>query len=373
MKKLYTLICTGLFFTFTASAQVTYTAVVPGNWTSSGPGIWVTGPPPPTCDNCVIQLNAAGVIHLNTHITLTGGSTLIIGSGTTLKIDASTATSFTAAGNTSNYIDLDGDANNQIQWLANSALDARGLDQPAAGGYDGVFNGVAGGPGVRFRLKEFGAAPLQFRNDEIRDVNKSVQGVFMGGPATLSSVGALPIVLSSFTASLDKDVVNLAWTTALEENASHIAIQRSSDAGGHWETIGSIPAKNNTHTATDYTFTDGRPAAGTNEYRLQLVDLDGKYSYSEVRTIRTGLLGAASVFPNPAHDYINVALNGSATETMMIRLFNQSGQMLQQRSVNNAGGSTIALSVSNYPMGNYLVVITAADGSKQVTNVLISK
>jgi hypothetical protein len=92
-----------------------------------------------------------------------------------------------------------------------------------------------------------------------------------------------------------------------------------------------------------------------------------------VKTIRNGLIGSVSVFPNPAHDYVNVTLGGKSTESLLIRLYNQSGQLLMMKNVSNAGGSTVALPVSGYPTGTYMIVVNGADGSKQVSNVLISK
>jgi hypothetical protein len=56
-----------------------------------------------------------------------------------------------------------------------------------------------------------------------------------------------------------------------------------------------------------------------------------------------------------------------------IRLVNLAGQVLLEKTVTNAGGTTVPLTVSSYPSGNYLIVITASDGSKQVNKILITK
>src|SRR5579859_6551779 len=115
MKKLYpaTLTITlalYLSISFSVSAQ-TYSATYkttpvlagsgPYNWSAgTGVPIWdgTTGQPPATCNNCLIQLIGPGVIHLNTAITLTNNSSLVIGSGVTLEIDNSGQTNtFTGA------------------------------------------------------------------------------------------------------------------------------------------------------------------------------------------------------------------------------------------------------------------------------------
>jgi hypothetical protein len=314
---------------------------------------------------------------MNTSISLNSGSTLIIGSGVTLKIAQSTATAFDDPTNLPSAIYLTDVQLNQINLVdATSHIDASGLDVAPVGtdgGYDGVFTTTQPQPGIFVLLKQLGGAPNQFTNNAISSHGPAIFGTSLTGPNTLNGFGALPIILSDFTVSLDQDVVNVAWTTTSEINADHIAIQRSVDAGSHWSTIGTEAAKNTTGTPTNYTYADTKPAPGTSEYRLQLVDKDGKYSYSSVRAIRNGQIGAVSVYPNPASNYINVAIGGKATDNVLVRLYNQSGQLLQTRNVPNAGGTTVAFSVASYPTGNYLVVINTPDGSKQVSNVLVSK
>jgi hypothetical protein len=167
--------------------------------------------------------------------------------------------------------------------------------------------------------------------------------------------------------------VNLSWTTDLEVNSDHFAIQRSTDAGATWTTLGTVAAHGNSNLQLNYSYADTKPVQGTNEYRLQLVDKDGTYKYSAVQSIRLGLVTSVSVYPNPARDYVNITLAGNANESLKIRLFNQSGQVLQERNLSNAGGTTVPLAVSSYPEGSYIIVVTGADGSRQVNKFLITK
>jgi hypothetical protein len=381
MKKFYILICAVSLISLTSPAQTfthTYTANVPGDWApafSGDPSIWSTGQPPVgVCDNCLVQLipPAGSTIIMNSAIYLNSNSQLIVGAGVTLKFSATTATAFDNPANLPHIIVLSTVGHNFITWASNTAT----IDASAAGPYDGVLTSnllpPPNAPNTFILLKEIGNAPLQFTNNVVTNLNPASLGQTFNGPF-LDGLGDLPILLSSFTAQLDQDVVNLDWTTTVEINADHIAVQRSVDAGGHWTTIGTEAAKNTTATPTNYVYADSKPASGTSEYRLQLVDKDGTSTYSQVRTIRNGLIGAVSVFPNPARDYVNVTLGGSATENLLVRLYNQSGQLLQLKNVANAGGTTVALSVASYPAGNYLIVVNGADGSKQVSNVLISK
>jgi hypothetical protein len=396
MKKLYSLAFAGFFLSLSASAQWTggqFTAVTAGTFTTTS--IWQGGTPPPSvanpgtvqgvCNNCLISLTpvGGGTIILNTGLVLSGGSELLIGPNTTLQIQPSTATNPQLA-NGVDLTDQNAGQLNRIVWADNTAkLDASLLT--SANQFDGIYTSVQSptsnttfdltkqigvGPALTFHVAngtftQTGTGTPQFGN-----------GLGISGPVTLGNntgVVALPIIISSFTATLvDQDVVNLAWTTTLESNADHFGIQRSVDAGAHWATLGTETARGGT-TATNYTYADNKPANGTSEYRLQLVDKDGTFKYSEVRAIRNGLINTVSVFPNPAHDYVNVALGGSSTESILIRLYNQNGQLVQLKNVANAGGTTVPLSVSGYAAGNYFIVVNGADGAKQVSKFMISK
>ena len=183
----------------------------------------------------------------------------------------------------------------------------------------------------------------------------------------------LPIILASFSAVVDNGTVDLAWSTDLEINSDHFTIQSSSNAGATWNTVGTVPAAGNSASVLNYSFTDNRPASGTSEYRLVLADRNGNTAYSPVKAVRIGSMSAVSVYPNPASDYINVTLSGDASVSANIRLINLAGQVLLEKNVTNAGGTTVPLSVSSYPTGNYLIMITGSDGSKQVNKILITK
>ena len=370
MKQLYSL--TTLAIALVISAQTfaqtysgTYTAVLPGDWqaTGGGTGIWLPTAPPNNCDNCLIIVDVPGTVNLNTNVTLFHNARIVIGgtNTTVLKIANSGATDW----DHSYSIILANDGTNSTLSLANSNAILNATD---AGDYDGILTSFA----TTF-FKQMGNAPSGFVGTAVGSTGAPSFGKTAFGATTLNSTGTLPIMLSDFTAVANDGAADLKWSTQLEINADHFSIERSSDAGAHWTAIGVVAAHGNSSTVLNYTFTDSKVAAGTSQYRLQLVDRDGKFAYSDVKVVRNGLISAASVYPNPAHDYVNVTLGGNATQNAVIQLLNQAGQVLQEKKVANAGGVTVALPVSSYPQGNYLVLVINADGSKQVSKLLISK
>jgi hypothetical protein len=375
MKKLYTLtlvISCLLFSSLSSSAQYaggTYTAVTAGNWhTASGPGIWQTVEPPQNCVNCLIVLNIEGTVTLNTTVTLSDNATLQIGgtgNTTVLTIGNSGASGFA----TSNSIILANDGTgNTIQLLTSSSF----LNASAAGTYDGVLTSFTSG-GVTSYFKQVGTAPSGFVGNNVASNSNASYGTTLIGVANLGSGGTLPIILANFSAVVDNGAVDLAWTTDLEINSDHFVVQSSTNAGASWDNIGTVTAQGNSAIAVNYSFTDKKPATGTSEYRLEMVDRDGKYAYSPVKAVRIGLMSSISVYPNPATDYVNIALSGDASVSANIRLINLSGQVLMEKNVSNAGGTTVPLTISNFPQGSYLIVVTGSDGTKQVNKILIAK
>ena len=384
MKQFYsltTILMAFFFINFSGSAQ-TYTAVRPGNWQADIPAhsIWdVSGQPPANCINCVITLQSGpavtgNAVTLNTSITLSGTSKLLIGDNAGpggAQLSVPTGGSGGAGFATGFNIIMDNPGNtgsSKIVLFDNNSTISIPPPTPAiAGRYDGVFSSNNG------FLKVVGSLPVGFNADGSVQFNGMSVNSSLTGPVTLSAPGDLPIILTAFSAALDNKVVDLNWTTSMEINSDQIVIERSTDAGGHWNALGTVAAHRISSLPIDYSFTDGAPGAGTNEYRLRLVDLDGKYAYSVVKSVRMGLVSSVSLYPNPARDYVNVSLGGEAVGSVSIRLISQSGQLLLEKKLEHAAGTTVALPVGLYPQGNYLVLVTGADGVTQTSKLLISK
>jgi hypothetical protein len=355
----------------TYSATYTTTPVLAGsspyNWsTTSGVPIWdpTKGQPPAACSNCLIKLIGPGTIHLNTTQYLTNNSSLEIGPGVTLEIDNSGATAF----GSSYGIFMDQATTNTIVLTDGTSI----LNAKTAGTYDGVFAFLSSTP-ITYN-KDIGNSPSQFLGNNVTQTTNPVDGNLAAGFQTFNSGdGTLPIILADFTAAVNQGAVDLNWSTASESNSDHFAIQRSADAGNTWTNIGTVAAAGNSAVTLNYSYVDSKPVQGTNEYRLQLVDKDGSYTYSQVVGVRIGALTSVSIYPNPATNYVNVTLGGNAGENVLIQLYNQTGALLLVKNVSNAGGTVVPIAVSNYPEGNYVIVVSAADGSRQVTKLLVTR
>jgi hypothetical protein len=382
MNKLYplaTLLATLLLIQGASQAQTggTYTAVRNGKWDPGAPSEnpWdLSGKPPAKCINCAIIINSGVTVKLNAHVELTGGSTLTVGSDGSSAAVLQLLTSTGVQWDDSYNIILPNDGSTPTNSLIvhdNLAF----VNAGTSGRHDGILTSYTSSSSTTY-FKKFGNSPDGFSDTTaVSFSNASFGDGTVSGPVTLSATGSLPITLTGFDAVVNNGAVDLTWTTQFEQNSDHFDIERSSNGGAQWDVIGKVAAKGYSALPVNYSFTDANPGSGTVQYRVHGYDMDGRPTLSPIKIIRTTPPANVTIFPNPATDYVNVSLPVSeATAGMVsIRLFGQSGQLLAEKRVQGAGGTTQSFPVSSYAPGNYLVQVVTADGAKQVSKVVVSK
>jgi len=207
-----------------------------------------------------------------------------------------------------------------------------------------------------------GMSPAQYNGhhgkiDEFRIYNRALTAAEVAALSTL----ALPVKFSSLAGTLKNDNVQLHWSTSYEQNSSHFNIQRSTD-GIHFETISKLSAKGNTNIETLYHFTDQLPATfnavKTFYYRLQPVDLDGQYSYSNIVVLnREASALPLSLFPNPAKDIIHVQTNAMVAGKTVLMILDASGRKIYQQEISTMQGiNSIPVNISFLPKGTYRLI-----------------
>jgi ELWxxDGT repeat protein len=119
----------------------------------------------------------------------------------------------------------------------------------------------------------------------------------------------LPVTLLNFTASLQSNSVQLNWSTSSEINSGHFKIQRSGD-GIHFTDLGQIAASGNSSIEKKYRYDDANAYQARSEilfYRLKIVDMDGKYKYSNILSVKLkGGINELKVYPNPVHNQLSI-------------------------------------------------------------------
>lgn len=126
---------------------------------------------------------------------------------------------------------------------------------------------------------------------------------YMGG------VIVLPVKLLSFTSAINGCNVNLSWQVTGESNFAYYAIERSENATSFAE-IGRIEPSSNNSPLKPYNFIDNSAAKGTAFYRLRLVDKDGRYEFSSVKSVTLNCTGnnKVLVYPTLSDGTVNIKL-----------------------------------------------------------------
>lgn len=95
--------------------------------------------------------------------------------------------------------------------------------------------------------------------------------------------------------------VNIQWTTLKERNNAYFEVQKSYD-GHTFTSISKMESNGISEELNNYSVIDNDANTGLIYYRIKQVDLDGKESYSETRTIQIDLAASKEInlFPNPS-------------------------------------------------------------------------
>ncbi|MEQ1553008.1 MAG: T9SS type A sorting domain-containing protein [Ferruginibacter sp.] len=164
----------------------------------------------------------------------------------------------------------------------------------------------------------------------------------------------LPIKLISFTGQIEKDKNNLTWQTASEINSSHFEVEQSID-GLTFKKIGNIKSNGKSTTNLTYNFTHASPFSGNNYYRLKMVDIDGKFEYSNIVFLKLQSSNSLiSIYPNPTSNIINIERYNTIAQ---LQLYDVSG-----RKINEWKTAQPTIDVSNFVSGNYILKIVLKTG-----------
>ncbi len=168
-------------------------------------------------------------------------------------------------------------------------------------------------------------------------------------PALTAS--ALPITLTSFKAEVRKTSTLLSFSTATETNNSHFAIERSADARVFSE-IGQVRGAGTTQEPQSYTYTDERPLAGINYYRLRQVDYDGTESFSPVVSVVFGKQDRITLAPSPATDRVRIQLDEALRTDGLWQVYDNTGRQVLSGAW-EAETADYELDVNTLPEGMY--------------------
>jgi serine protease AprX len=179
--------------------------------------------------------------------------------------------------------------------------------------------------------------------------------------AVNAALALLPVELIDFQGFLQGKTVQLNWDVAPDGSLNHFELERS---GSHldWATIHRTvfsPEQGRYH------YPDPSPAAGTNYYRLKMVDIDGSVEYSEIVAVRWSGKAELHLSPNPANGLIQLSANWQPG-LVSIEVFDAKGSLLQRQTTRvDTASEPLELDVAALPSGVYYLQVMGENGRMQ--------
>ncbi len=180
----------------------------------------------------------------------------------------------------------------------------------------------------------------------------------------------LPVELVDFSVAAMESAVRLNWKTASELDNDYFEVERSDD-GINFQALKKIQGRGTTSQANYYQFDDKTPLQGINYYRLKQVDLDGKFSFSDIEQVEfIGNETSVHIFPNPSKvGFLNLNLV-SENKNTDIEIHDMLGRLVYQNKIENKGNQSLIIPTKNWSNGIFIVSISNIGMEKRLKVVV---
>ncbi len=181
-------------------------------------------------------------------------------------------------------------------------------------------------------------------------VQMNTSGAGEGVNGAVSCNIFLPVEFLNFETNLENQKTLIYWSTASERNNLKFIVERSKDYI-NWHEIDEIMGAINSTSEQIYSTYDFNPYNGINYYRIKQIDIDGKFSYSFVRSINTEKELLLS--PNPNNGQFNLyGLDKNVDNE--IAIYNLFGQKITEIKTNKTQEE---INISEFENGVYYMII----------------
>jgi hypothetical protein len=190
------------------------------------------------------------------------------------------------------------------------------------------------------------------------------------------SQGALPVELSSFSASIYRNSIKLNWRTETEVNNYGFEVERKS-VNGNWDKIDFVNGCGNSNSPKDYSYTDNNVKIGKYSYRLKQVDNDGTFEYSNIIEItfkNVEEYNLAQNYPNPFNPNTNISFVLPEAGNVKLTIYNLLGQAIKTlvNGFKESGLHNLSFDARDLNSGIYLYKLEA-NGYTQTRKMTLVK
>ncbi len=184
----------------------------------------------------------------------------------------------------------------------------------------------------------------------------------------------LPITLLSFNAKKYENSKSLlTWSTSNELNSSHFEVETSIN-GVEWNKIGEVNAQGMSSDLTNYQYIHVNPIIGLNYYRINMIDLNGLASYSNIKMVEFDRSFSNSVYvyiyPNPSNGVLKInKYNNSLYNFTLSDINGKSLKVFKSTSEN----AEFQIDISMFQNGIYYMKAENSVGDIKVFKIVLNK
>lgn len=169
----------------------------------------------------------------------------------------------------------------------------------------------------------------------------------------------LAIQLKDFSAKNIGKSNEIDWNTAQEESNNYFELSQSAD-GKSFVPMATINAKGNN---SNYQYIDQNPEGAVSYYRLAIVDVSGRKTYSNIVSVTNQVLNTVqmNVFPNPVlNNELYVSFSAASKSNYTVSISNNLGQVVLKQTIqgNTAQAKTTISIPSSLTKGIYHLSVT---------------
>ncbi|MEO8770404.1 MAG: T9SS type A sorting domain-containing protein [Ferruginibacter sp.] len=170
--------------------------------------------------------------------------------------------------------------------------------------------------------------------------------------------GPVPLKLLSFNVIRSTgNNANAFWNTSNEINVQSYNIEMSID-GRNFSSISSERAKGFQY--NDYTKTISIPTNDLLYFRLKMIDVDGRFTYSPIVTLRNEKSQSFSFLNNPVKNELNISIQDDGLQNTTAKIYNAQGILVKTILLQH---EIETVNVRSLPAGTYYLV--TENGSRQ--------
>lgn len=195
-----------------------------------------------------------------------------------------------------------------------------------------------------------------------RNVIIEINGPGIANQNVSCTATILPITLLDLHAQADGEGVDVAWTTAMEQDNDHFTVERSLDGLAFTPAI-HVPSAGNAVTIQQYSVRDPWTFSGTAYYRLRQTDMDGTATVTDAIAVPAPTMARIRIHPNPVDQGI-ISVNGELHEGSVIIVDATGKEVLRTRVQPQ-------LMIGNLPPGSYILRIMDDDGRSTAVSTFV--